>query len=277
MARIKKVRHHFDAVAIIRGGGGDIGLSSFNQYVLSKAIAEFPLPVLTGIGHTANETVTEMVSYYNAITPTKLAEFLIQKSHNFSLPVKEAERKVGDMSLRFLQDTKATFKNTLRLFRTGTQSLVKEHKHRVRQYSLRLKQQSVFRFKSEQQVLSNFNELLLRGGGQKLREEQRIIEQLQTDLKRFSVYHLSTSKQKFSTLECDLETMHPKNVLRRGYSITTLNGKAVLSVGSVAIGDKLETQVFDGVLISIVKSKNKISDELGIDLYSGFRGATRNC
>lgn len=86
---------------------------------------------------------------------------------------------------------------------------------------------------------------------QKLREQQRIIEQLQTDLKRFSVYHLSTSKQKFSTLERDLETMHPKNVLRRGYSITTLNGKAVASVGSVAIGDKLENQVFVGVLILV--------------------------
>src|SRR5690606_20127668 len=104
LERIKKVLTHFDAVAIIRGGGGDIGLSSFNHYQLSKAIAEFPLPVITGIGHTANETVTEMVCYYNAITPTKLAEFLIQKFHNFSVPVNEAEQKVIDLSLRFLQD-----------------------------------------------------------------------------------------------------------------------------------------------------------------------------
>ncbi|MBK5214537.1 MAG: exodeoxyribonuclease VII large subunit [Flavobacteriaceae bacterium] len=136
LERIKKVQLHFDAVAIIRGGGGDIGLSSFNHYALTKAIAEFPLPVLTGIGHTANETVTEMVSYYNAITPTKLAEFLIQKFHNFSVPVKEAERKVGDMSLRLLQDTKTAFENTIRLFRGGTRSLVNDHKHRLRQYNL---------------------------------------------------------------------------------------------------------------------------------------------
>ncbi|WP_084426734.1 exodeoxyribonuclease VII large subunit [Aequorivita capsosiphonis] len=165
------------------------------------------------------------------------------------------------MFLRLLQDTKATFGNTLRLFRASTQSLVKEHKHRVRQYSLRLQQHSVFRFKNEQQVLRNFNELLFPGGGQKLREEQRIIEQLQIDLKRASVNHLSTSKQRFSTLERDLDTMHPKNVLKRGYSITTLNGKAVASISSVVIGDKLETQVFDGVLISTVKSKNKKIDE----------------
>jgi len=261
LERIKKVQHHFDAVAIIRGGGGDIGLSSFNHYVLSKAIAEFPLPVLTGIGHTANETVTEMVSYYNAITPTKLSEFLIQKFHNFSVPVKEAERKMGDMTLRLLQDTKATFESTIRLFRSSTRSLVNDHKHGVKQYNLKLQQQSVFRFKNELQVLDSFNELLLRGGGQKLKEEQRSVEQLQTDLKRASMYHLSTSKQRFSTLERDLETMHPKNVLKRGYSITTLNGRAVASINTVSVGDALETRVFDGVLISMVKSKKEISDE----------------
>lgn len=261
LERIKKVQHHFDAVTIIRGGGGDIGLSSFNHYVLAKAIAEFPLPVLTGIGHTANETVTEMVSFYNAITPTKLGEFLIQKFHNFSVPVKEAERKVGDMSLRLLQDTNGAFENTIRLFRASTRSLVNDHIHRLRQYNLQLQQQSVFRFKNELQVLDSFNELLLRGGGQKLKEEHRSLAQLQTDLKRTSVYHLSTTKQRFSTLERDLETMHPKNVLKRGYSITTLNGRALASIKTVNVGDALETRVFDGVLISTVKSKNELSDE----------------
>lgn len=261
LERIRKVVHHFDAVAIIRGGGGDIGLSSFNHYVLSRAIAEFPLPVLTGIGHSANETVTEMVSYYNAITPTKLAEFLLQKFHNFSVPVKEAERKVGDLSMRLLQDKMTGFENTMRLFKASTRSLVKEHKHRLRQYNQQLQQQSVFRFKNELQVLVSFNELLLRGEKQKLREEHRSVAQLQKDLKRVSMYDLRTSQQRFITLERDLETMHPKNVLKRGYSITTLNGKAVVSISNVVVGDELETRVFDGVLISVVQSKNEISDE----------------
>src|SRR5690606_17077939 len=80
----------YDAVAIIRGGGGEVGLSSYNNYALSKAIAIFPIPVLTGIGHSTNETVSEMVAYKNAITPSELADFLIQKFHNFSVPVDKA-------------------------------------------------------------------------------------------------------------------------------------------------------------------------------------------
>ena len=56
LRRIKKVAGRFDLVAIIRGGGGDIGLTCYNHYDLCRAICEFPLPVLTGIGHSTNET-----------------------------------------------------------------------------------------------------------------------------------------------------------------------------------------------------------------------------
>lgn len=80
----------FDAVAIIRGGGGEVGLSSYNNFFLAKAIAIFPIPVLTGIGHSTNETVSEMVAYKNAITPSELADFLLQKFHNFAIPVDNA-------------------------------------------------------------------------------------------------------------------------------------------------------------------------------------------
>ena len=95
LERIRLVRSHFDAVAIIRGGGGDIGLSGYNQYELARHVALFPLPVITGICHATNETVTEMVAFRNCITPTDLAGFLIQQFHNFSVPVREAQQALA--------------------------------------------------------------------------------------------------------------------------------------------------------------------------------------
>ncbi|HSJ12196.1 MAG TPA: exodeoxyribonuclease VII large subunit, partial [Gillisia sp.] len=62
MDRIRELKGVFDAVAIIRGGGGEVGLSCYDNYELAKTIATFPLPVLTGIGHSTNETVSELVS-----------------------------------------------------------------------------------------------------------------------------------------------------------------------------------------------------------------------
>ncbi|WP_029033539.1 exodeoxyribonuclease VII large subunit [Salinimicrobium terrae] len=94
LKKIKKYKKIFDAVAIIRGGGGEIGLSCYDNYNLAKEIAIFPLPVLTGIGHSTNETVSELVSYKSFITPTKIAEFLLQEFHNFSQPLEESAHKI---------------------------------------------------------------------------------------------------------------------------------------------------------------------------------------
>jgi exodeoxyribonuclease VII large subunit len=112
LEKIKKHRRLFDAVAIIRGGGGEIGLSCYDNYALAKAIAVFPIPVLTGIGHSTNETVSELVSYKSFITPTKIAEFLLQEFHNFSMPLKEASEKIrGAAKLLFERQSKALNEN----------------------------------------------------------------------------------------------------------------------------------------------------------------------
>lgn len=68
---------------IVRGGGGEIGLTAYNDYSLAKAIVTFPLPVLTGIGHSTNQTVSDMVAHYSAITPTDLGYYIIDKTAEF--------------------------------------------------------------------------------------------------------------------------------------------------------------------------------------------------
>jgi exodeoxyribonuclease VII large subunit len=77
--KIEKQKEKFDVVVIVRGGGGDIGLTCYNKLPLCESIANYSLPILTGIGHATNETVAEQVAYYNAITPTNLADFLLNK------------------------------------------------------------------------------------------------------------------------------------------------------------------------------------------------------
>src|SRR5699024_8201289 len=97
----------YDAVAIIRGGEGEVGLSSYNNYQLAKSIAIFPLPVLTGIGHSTNETVSEMVAYKSAITPSELADFLIQHFHAFSLAVEESQKKIGQVTSTLFREERS--------------------------------------------------------------------------------------------------------------------------------------------------------------------------
>lgn len=155
LRRIKKIQEHFDVVAIIRGGGGDVGLSCYNDFRLSREVALFPLPIMTGIGHSTNETVVEMQAFENAITPTKLAEFLLQRFHNFSVPVNRAEEKLIDLSRKLLRDQRLKFHNTIKYFRSVTSNLLITGNNNIVNLQRSIKQHSGFRFKSEFNELNN--------------------------------------------------------------------------------------------------------------------------
>jgi exodeoxyribonuclease VII large subunit len=104
LSEIAKRQQEFDCVIIVRGGGGDVGMSCYDDYVLAAAVATFPLPVITGIGHSTNETVTDMVAFANKITPTEVAYFLIQQFHNFALQVDDCKDKFIKKIQQLLQE-----------------------------------------------------------------------------------------------------------------------------------------------------------------------------
>jgi exodeoxyribonuclease VII large subunit len=210
---IVTVIQHFDVVAIIRGGGGDVGLTCYNNWQLAKEIALFPIPVLTGIGHSTNETVTEMIAYENAITPTGLGEYLIQKFHDFAFPVTRAEEKITDRSQTRIKDEKLRLFNSARYFRSVAGNVLLKFSNEFRNISGLVFQLSDSLIQKEQQIINN--------------------------------------------LEKHISVMSPGNVLKRGYSITLLNGKAVTSVEQVSAGDALTSVISDGTIISTTKTINK--------------------
>src|SRR6478735_891688 len=157
--RIRKVTRHFDVVAIIRGGGGDIGLSCYNDYQLSKMVANFPLPVITGIGHATNETVVELVAFKNAITPTKIAEYLIQQFHNFSIPIREAEELIREWPVEFLAQQTGFVAQASRLFASVTRNILKDNHsllHReVSGFHQQTRQRFIYERQWHQQLLAS--------------------------------------------------------------------------------------------------------------------------
>lgn len=101
---ITKRRQDFDCIVIVRGGGGDVGMSCYDDYSLTKKIATAPLPIISGIGHSTNETITDMVAYANKITPTEVAYFLIQRFHDFSIQLDEIQSIIVKKTLDTLKD-----------------------------------------------------------------------------------------------------------------------------------------------------------------------------
>ncbi len=156
LANIAERAELYDAVAIIRGGGGEVGLSSYNNYHLAKAICIFPLPVLTGIGHSTNETVSELVSYKNAITPSELADFLLQRFHDFAIPLDQLITRTID----------------------GARRRYEQEKDALKQISNALNWQSKQPLQRHRLFLEDFHQRLARASAQKIREQHTALQHI---------------------------------------------------------------------------------------------------
>lgn len=256
LKRIEKVQHHFDVVAIIRGGGGDVGLSCYNNYDLSKAVAEFPLPVITGIGHATNQTVCEMVSYQNAITPTKISEFLIQKFHNFSVPLQKAKALIIDKSLRLLSDEKTKLQSEVKLFKSITETVIMRNRNEIENTKALIKQHLFFKLKSQMDLVHYYNEQLGKAAAHKLNENTKLLQQLKVNLFIHANLYLKQDNLKLENFERNLINLDPINILKRGYSITRYNGIAIKDSASISDGDTIETTLYNGTILSTIKNKS---------------------
>ena len=229
---IAKRQKDFDCVVIIRGGGGDVGLSCYDDYSLSHKVATFPLPIISGIGHSTNESVTDMVSYANKITPTEVAYFLIQQFHNFAIQVEDAQDKI----IRYVE------------------TLFTREKYQIEQIEhnyLLLATRSLTHKKHQIEQLEQSCKL---SATHLLSQEKSVIENLHKMMQLSSKQMLTIQNKELENLEEKIRLLHPHNVLKRGYSITRLNGKAVREASEAKDGDELITTLYHGEVKSRVTS-----------------------
>ncbi|MBN3034317.1 MAG: exodeoxyribonuclease VII large subunit [Bacteroidales bacterium] len=254
MKRIRKAIRHFDVVTIIRGGGGDVGLSSFNSYDLAREIVLFPIPVITGIGHSTNETVAEMVAYKNAITPTELADFLIQRFHNFSVPMERAAERMAGSALRVLASGKNELYHTARYLRSVIQRQIIRHAGAIRSLSGSMIQSTRFRLRKETSLLQSIPEDLTKTASSLADREQLSLRSITAGLLREARLVTERTGMKLFIAEKLIHAMDPAAILKRGFSITLHQGKAIRDINALAKGEELTTLTLQGRITSTVES-----------------------
>lgn len=183
----------WDAVVIIRGGGAAADLSGFDTLRLAENVAQFPLPIITGIGHERDDTVIDMISHTRVKTPTAAAEFLIQH---------------GAEQLSILKDCQVALSTTIitRLTeRKGKIDLLLHHLDSSAQLAIRQRQNTL------------------------------------------------------DNLATHIESADPKRILKLGFSITRVNGKAITTTKNLSTGTTIETTLADGVIHSTITDKKQQS------------------
>lgn len=220
----------FDLVVIIRGGGASSDLSDFDSYELAACIAQYPLPVITGIGHERDETVLDYVAHTRVKTPTAAAAFII-------------EHQAGEAAL--LDDL------YLRITHSANERILRE-KQRL-EHKKAVLPLLFTNFIQEKQVRLQLLAGRLKGSAQqRLDREPGKLQLLQQRFYSSFTQHIEREKNLLKLMKQRFDSLDPKLLLKRGYSITTCGGKIVRDIASIAEGEVLITNIEHGEIHSKV-------------------------
>lgn len=227
---INERREDFDCVVIIRGGGSTSDLSGFDTLALAENVANFPLPVITGIGHDRDESVLDMVSHTRVKTPTAAAAFLIEHLQDVYSLIVEAEEDV---------------------IRCVTNRLQKERLRIDRLIELLPKQLAAF-LTAQHARLGRLIELLPRQTAACLTSQRGNLDLLAATMRGVLERRMLQENHRMELLEHRVDAVNPEKLLQRGYSITRSNGRVVRSPEQLKAGDEIETTMEKGTIKSVV-------------------------
>ena len=221
----------FDCVVIIRGGGATSDLSGFDTLALAEHVANFPLPIITGIGHERDESVLDMVSHTRVKTPTAAAAFLIGHLKAVLDAIEDAEQRITSIVRQQMDMEK------IRLLHLSQQIPTLFSLVRSRQEA------------SIDRLQGNLRLSVMR----RLQEERHRLDIHSHNLMPVIERRLLRERHQLDMLNEKLEALNPELLLRRGYSITLSGGKVVKDASILKSGDELETRLSKGTVRSVVK------------------------
>ena len=229
--RINAICDDFDAVVIIRGGGATSDMSGFDTLALAENVANFPLPIITGIGHERDESVLDMVSHTRVKTPTAAATFLISHLKEVLDVVNHAQ----DLIARYAQQKLSILNAQL--------STISEMIPRL--FSVVKTRQEAKLESIQSRMLSNIQ--------QKIVGHQSRLEGFEQRIPILLERKLLSERHRLEMMTEKVKSLDPTLLLQRGYSITLKDGKAVRDAQILQAGDDIETRLANGTIHSVVK------------------------
>jgi len=188
--QLRPRRGQFDVVVLIRGGGSKTDLLAFDEYGLAAAVASFPLPVLTGIGHERDEAVVDLVAHRALKTPTAVAAFLVERLARLEALVLELAERVADRSREHLSRHHARLQRLADHTREAARQQLRRTQHDLAQRSRQATHAPRQHLRHLGQHLETFRYTLPQAARQALRhEEQRLRRRSRTVLRRFVRHH----------------------------------------------------------------------------------------
>ena len=228
--RINDVIDDFDCVVIIRGGGATSDMSGFDTLALAENVANFPLPIITGIGHDRDESILDMVSHTRVKTPTAAASLLVDHLKQVLDALNDAQDTITHCAQQKLSTLNAQL------------SAISEAIPRL--FSI---------VKTRQEArLDTCYQRIAHQMGLKLSTLNAQLSTIESRIPMVLERRLTSERHRLEILEEKVHSLDPALLLKRGYSITLFHGKAVRDPQDLKAGDEIETRLEKGTVVSKV-------------------------
>ena len=232
LERVAEQADDFDVVALIRGGGSQSDLACFNSYRLCAHVAQFPLPIVTGIGHDKDESVADMVAARRLKTPTAVAAWVIEQLAEFDGALEAMCQAVG---------------------RYATEMLSAERQRLERNAAL-VATQAVGATRRLELTLERYSSELRRMGQALVAEQRNRATRAEELLHRASDYFMRSERERLAALEQAVAARDPQRIMALGFAVVSLGGRAVSDASQVDVGSEVSIRLAKGEL------KAKITD-----------------
>lgn len=223
----------YDAVVIIRGGGAQTDFLIFDNYELNRAIAKFPVPVITGIGHQKNETIADLMAHTSAKTPTKVAEILIAHNKQFEDKLLLLQQQVIIRTYQYI----TRYKELLTRLNQYTINATRDLLHQKHREMLRL---SGTVLGNPRMVISN---------------KKKDLDNLISNIQSFNRSYLLNQRRYINHFESVVRLMNPQNILNRGFALIKMNGAVLSSADTVEPGSEITITLATAEINTSVLSK----------------------
>lgn len=245
----------YDAVVIVRGGGAQTDFLIFDNYFIGRAVAKFPIPIITGIGHQKNETITDLMAHTQTKTPTKAAEFIIAHNRQFE------DSLVSFQNMILIKSQQMFSFHFQRL--AVLQSIIVNNSRNIlsscKDFLVEINQITINTTKT---ILFNHRNQLLDISAGILSKPKIIIysklNDLENTVKNLISYNTIYLKSQASYLRhfiSVIKLMSPNNILRKGFAVVKAKNSIIKNPSEIKIGEEIDVIFYDSTIKSTVNKK----------------------
>lgn len=247
----------YDAVIINRGGGSQTDFLIFDNYKIGLAIAKFPFPIITGIGHQKNETIADMMAHTATKTPTKAAEFIITHNKQFEDAVNSFQNKIIIASQTLLSGHKENYQTLRYNLTANTTKLLSIKERRLNNLGNNL-------LSFTQKILHKYNLDLINSKTILQTFPIRCVPNALRDISAIKTQLLNASKSTILDKRKDVKNaisiikiISPDNILKKGFAIVKHNGEVISDATVLKPKNEIEIILKNTSLNSVIKSKKQ--------------------